>query len=425
MDLNPGRPAKGLSDDALRDATARAALAYFWDFAHPDSGMARERSAGAFGYDTNRIVTSGGSGFGIMALVVGAARGWLERDAVAGRIARIAAFLEQAETHHGIFPHFLDGSTGATVPFSPTDDGGDLVETSFLMAGLLTARQAFADRADITGPVTRLWEAADWTAHVRELVHPGDHGLMWHRSDRHPWTDKSLPIRGWNESLITFVLAAGSPTHPIDPAIYHRSWAKAEEFRNGRDYHGIRLPLGPELGGPLFLAHYSFLGLDPRGLADDYADYGEQVRAHALVNRAHCIANPGGFAGYGPACWGLTASDSTVGYAAHSPTNDIGVVTPTGAVASMPFVPVEAMAALRHFVDDRGETLWGPYGLADAFEPGGDWVAPGSLAIDQGPIVIMLENHRSGLIWDLFMAVPEVRTGLARLGFRSPRLPVA
>ena len=419
--LNPGRPPQGLSDDALRDATARAALAYFWDFAHPVSGMARERSAGSFGYDIDRIVTSGGSGFGIMALIVGAARGWLERDRVADRIATIAAFLERAETHHGIFPHFMDGATGATIPFSPTDDGGDLVETSFLMAGLLTARQAFPDRSDITAPVTRLWEAANWAAHVR----PGDHGLMWHRSDRHPWTPQSLPIRGWNESLITFVLAAGSPTHPIDPAIYHASWAKAEEFRNGREYHGIRLPLGPDLGGPLFLAHYSFLGLDPRGLTDDHADYGEQVRAHALVNRAHCIANPGGFAGYGPACWGLTASDSTVGYVAHSPTNDIGVITPTGAVASMPFVPEEAMAALRHFVDDRGAALWGPYGLADAFAPGTDWVAPGSLAIDQGPIVIMLENHRSGLIWDLSMSVPDVQTGLARLGFSSPRLRVA
>ena len=418
--LNPGRPAPGLSDDDLRDAVARAALAYFWDFAHPHSGMARERSAGAFGYDTSQIVTSGGSGFGIMALVVGAARGWLDRDEVAERLVRILAFLERAETHDGIFPHFMDGTSGKTVPFSPTDDGGDLVETSFLIAGLLTARQAFQDREDIVAPVNRLWRAADWAAHVREE----DRGLMWHRSARHPWTAKSLPIRGWNESLITFVLAVSSPTHPIDPAIYHESWAAAEEFANGREYHGIRLPLGPDMGGPLFLAHYSFLGLDPRGLADDHADYGEQVRAHALVNRAHCIANPGGFAGYGPNCWGLTASDSTVGYSAHSPTNDIGVVTPTAAVASMPFVPEEAMAALRHFVDDRGETLWGPFGLADAFTPDGAWVAPGTLAIDQGPIVVMLENHRSGLIWDLFMSVPEVQTGLFKLGFSSPRLPL-
>ncbi|WP_075220339.1 glucoamylase family protein [Acuticoccus yangtzensis] len=419
--LNPGRPAKGLPDAELRDATARAALAYFWDFAHPDSGMARERSAGSFGYDAAQVVTSGGSGFGIMALIVGAERGWLPRAAVADRIAKIAAFLERADKHRGIFPHFMDGTTGKTVPFSPTDDGGDLVETSFLMAGLLAARQAFPEREDIVMPVNRLWRAADWAAHVRAE----DGGLMWHRSEAHPWQPTSLPIRGWNESLITFVLAAGSPTHPIAPAIYHQSWAKAEEFVNGRDYDGIRLPLGPEKGGPLFLAHYSFLGIDPRGLKDDYADYGEQVRAHALVNRAHCIANPGGFDGYGPACWGLTASDSTVGYSAHSPTNDIGVITPTGAVASMPFVPEEAMAALRHFVDDRGDALWGPFGLADAFAPGSDWVAPGTLAIDQGPIVVMLENYRSGLMWDLLMSASEVRAGLTRLGFTSPRLASA
>ncbi|RAI04442.1 beta-glucosidase [Acuticoccus sediminis] len=383
--------------------------------------MARERSAGSFGYDTSAIVTTGGTGFGIMALIVGAAREWLPRDAVADRIARIAAFLEGAEAHHGIFPHFMDGATGATVPFTPTDDGGDLVETAFLMAGLLTARQAFPDRDDIVDPVNRLYRAADWAAHVRET----DHGLMWHRSDHHPWTPKSLPIRGWNECLITFVLAAGSPTHPIDPAIYHDSWARAEQFRNGHSYYGVRLPLGPELGGPLFMAQYSFLGLDPNDLTDEYADYGEQVRAHALVNRAHCIANPGGFEGYGPNCWGLTASDSTIGYSAHSPTNDIGVITPTAAVASMPYVPAESTAALRHFVDDLGDRLWGPYGLVDAFEPGGDWIAPGTLAIDQAPIVVMLENYRSRLIWDLFMSAPEVQTGLVRLGFHSPRLPVA
>lgn len=418
--LNPGRPATGLSDTALLDAVSRAAVSYFWDFAHPVSGMARERSAGAFGYDVERVVTTGGTGFGIMALLVAAARGWLPRDAVADRIARIAGFLDRAERHAGVFPHFIDGETGATIPFSPTDDGGDLPETSFLMAGLLTARQAFAEREDVAAPIDRLWRAVDWAAHVRAE----DAGLMWHRSEHHPWTSKSLPIRGWNECLMTHVLAAGSPTHPVAPSTYHGSWAEAEEFRNGRTYHGIRLPLGSQMGGPLFLAHYSFLGLDPNGLVDTYADYGEQVRAHVRVNRAHCLANPGGHAGYGPPCWGLTASDSPGGYAAHSPTNDLGVISPTAAVSSMPYEPAAAMEALRHFIDDRGDALWGRFGLADAFAPGTGWVAPATLAIDQGPIVVMIENHRSGLIWDLFMAVPEVQVGLARLGFTSPRLTV-
>ena len=221
------------------------------------------------------------------------------------------------------------------------------------------------------------------------------------------------------------MLAAGAGENAIAPEIYHRCWAGAEQFRNGESYYGIPLPLGPPMGGPLFLAHYSFLGIDPNGLVDRYADYGEEVRAHAAINRAHCIANPHGHAGYGPACWGLTASDSPGGYSAHSPTNDLGVITPTAAVASLPYLPEASMAALRHFVEDRGETLWGPFGLVDAFHPGTGWVAPGTLAIDQGPIVVMIENHRSGLLWDLLMRAPEVRDGLARLGFTSARLLVA
>ena len=276
---------------------------------------------------------------------------------------------------------------------------------------------------DIAERVGLLWRRVRWSAHLRRP----DGGLMWHRSVRHPWTPQSLPIRGWNECLIAFVLAVGADEHGIPPEVYHHSWAAAEEFINGNAYYGITLPLGPPMGGPMFLSHYSFLGLDPNGLVDRYADYGAQVRAHAAINHAHAVENPGGHAGYGPHCWGFTASDSPGGYAAHSPTNDLGVISPTAAVASFPFAPAAAMAALRHFVEDRGAALWGPYGLADAFVPGGSWVAPGTLAIDQAPIVVMIENHRTGLVWDLLMRAPEVRQGLERLGFSSPRLapPVA
>ena len=416
--LNPGLPPKGLSDDALLDAVSRAALDYFWSFAHPVSGMARERSGGAFGYDTSATCTTGGTGFGIMALIVGAARGWLVQDEVVARIAKIVAFLDRAERHRGVFPHFLHGETGATIPFSPQDDGGDLVETSFLIAGLLTARQAFPQEAALVAAIDRIWRSVEWSAHLR----PEDGALMWHWSERHPWTATSLPIRGWNECLITYVLATASPTHPIPVKAYHECWAKGDQFATGYECHGVRVPLGPKGGGPMFLSHYSFLGLDPNGLVDRYADYGEQVRAHARLNRAHCIANPHGYAGYGPACWGLTASDSTVGYAAHSPREDLGVISPTAAVASLPFSPEASMRALRHFVEDRGEALWGAFGLADAFSPGTGWIAPATLAIDQGPIVVMIENYRTGLIWRHFMSAPEIRLALDRLGFRSPRL---
>jgi hypothetical protein len=411
----------GLSDDALLDLVQRRTLAYFWDFAHPVSGLARERSNPVAGYDYRETVTSGGSGFGVMALLAGAARGVLPRPAVRERISRMVEFLGRAERHHGVFPHFLHGSTGAAIPFSAQDDGGDLVETAFLIAGLLCARQYFAGadaaEAGLRAAIEALWRAVEWAWHRRD----GRDVLYWHWSPRHGWA-MDHRIAGWNECLLAYVLAAASPSHPVPPEVYHRGWTASPTFRNGHRYHGIGLPLGPSLGGPLFFAHYSFLGLDPRGLRDRYADYWAQNRAHSLINRAHCLANPGGFAGYGAECWGLTACDGDAGYGAFCPENDRGVIAPTAALSSMPYTPAESLAALRHFYEGRGGALWGRHGFVDAFNPTSGWVADSNLAIDQGPIVVMIENHRSALLWDLFMACPEVRAGLRRLGFASPRL---
>lgn len=411
----------GLSDDALLDLVQWQTLAYFWDFGHPASGMARERSNPVAGYDYQETVCTGGTGFGVMAMLAGAARGFLPRTEVRARIQRIAGFLDRAESWHGVFPHFLNGSTGAAIPFSERDDGGDLVETSFLMMGLLCARQYFADsvseEAALRVAVERLWGAVEWDWHARG----GVDALTWHWSPRHGWA-MGLLVTGWNECLVTYVLAAGSPSHPVSPATYHRGWTGGPAFRNGHMYHGIALPLGPPFGGPLFLSQYSFLGLDPRGLRDRYADYWTQNCAHTRINRAHCIANPHGFAGYGPRCWGLSACDGDGGYDAFCPENDRGVIAPTAALSAMPYAPRESMEALRHFYVDRGGEIWGRHGFVDAFTPSRKWVAESNLAIDQGPIVVMIENHRSALLWDLFMSCPEVRSGLRRLDFESPHL---
>lgn len=400
-----------LSDDALLDRVQRQTLRYFWEFGHPASGMARERSNPVPGYDFRDTVTTGGTGFGIMAMIAGASRGFLPREDVRKRVAQIVDFLARAERHHGVFPHFLHGGSGATIPFSSQDDGGDLVESAFLMVGLLTARQFFSDDTRLGAAIDQLWHTVEWDWYTR-----GESVLYWHWSPRHDWA-MNHAIRGWNECLIAYVLAAASPTHRIAPAVYHRGWTDSPVFRNGKTYYGVALPLGPPQGGPLFFAHYSFLGLDPRGLSDRYADYWSQNRAHALINRAHCIANPHKFAGYGPNCWGLTACDGDRGYNAFAPDNDHGVIAPTAALASMPYTPAESMAALRHFHDDMGERLWRDRGFADAFNDSAGWVADSHLAIDQGPIVAMIENHRSGLLWRLFMSCAEVGTGLQRLGF--------
>ena len=411
-----GGVSRGLDDAALLDRIAQATATYFTDWSHPASGMARERSAGAFGYDVEDTVTTGGTGFGIMAQIVSAERGWRRRRDIFDRVERIVRFLERADRFDGVFPHFLSGATGRALPFMAGDDGGDLVETAFLMTGLLAAAEYFTEAPEIGTRIAQLYRTVNWAAHLRN----GD--LMWHRHPGRDWPANALPIRGWNEAMPVFVLAAGSPTHPVPAEVYHQSWAAAPAFRNGRRYAGVRLPLGPDWGGPLFLSQYPFLGLDPRGLSDRYADYGEQARAHALVNRAHCIANPHGWRGLGADCWGLTASDDPSGYVAHSPTEDTGVITPTAALGSLPFAPDEAMPAVRHFHDDLGGRIWGEAGFVDAFSLHHDWVAESRLAIDQAPIVVSLENHRSGLIWRLVMARPEIRAGLSALEFRSPYL---
>lgn len=403
--------------DALLEQVQQHTFRYFWDFAHPVSGMARER-----GHRTKEpgpeVVTTGGTGFGIMAIITAAERKWITREEALLHFLKITGFLQTADRYHGIFPHWLHGATGRTIPFSPKDDGGDVVETSYLMKGLLCARQYFSGggrEEELRENINILWQAADWSWHTRG----GLDLLYWHWSPNYGW-DMNHEIRGWNECLITYVIAASSPHHGIGAGPYHECWAKSDHFRNGRTYYGIRLPLGFNYGGPLFFAHYSFLGLDPRGLRDRYADYWEQNKNHTLINRAHCIQNPHRFKNYGPLCWGLTASDSPSGYHAHAPDNDLGVITPSAALSSFPYTPAYSLQALEYFFRHVGERIWSEYGFTDAFSEEQKWYADSYLAIDQAPIVIMMENYRSGLLWRLFMSCPEIQAGLRRLGFESP-----
>jgi hypothetical protein len=409
-----------LDDAALLDLVQRQTFRYFWDFSHPVSGLARERSNSAFGYG-QEVVTTGGSGFGAMAIVTAAERGWISRRDAVSHLLKAVRFLGKANSYHGVFPHFLDGATGRTIPFSRKDDGGDIVETSFLMAGLLCARQYFAateaHETELRNRINGLWSGVEWSWHTRGKPNV----LYWHWSPNNDWSINH-EIRGWNECLITYVLAASSPRYPISADVYHRGWAQGRDFRNGRTFYGTELPLGPDYGGPLFFAHYSFMGLDPRGLRDGFADYWEQNVRHVLINREHCMRNPRNYKGYGADCWGLTASDSYEGYNAHAPNNDLGVIAPTAALSSFPYTPAHSMQALRHLYHRLGDRIWGDYGFKDSFSESKNWYAESYLAIDQGPIIGMIENHRSGLLWRLFMSCPEVRHGLKKLGFESPHL---
>jgi hypothetical protein len=411
---------KNLPDSALLELVQKQTFRYFWDFAHPVSGLTRERSNISYDYG-HEVVTTGGSGFGIMAIIVAANRKWITRDQAVEHLLTTVKFLSKADSYHGIFPHWLNGETGHTIPFSRKDDGADLVETAYLFEGLLSARQYFnagnPKETELRDRINILWEEAQWNWHTRG----GMDLLYWHWSPNNDWA-MNFEIRGWNECLITYILAASSPRYPISPQVYHNCWAQSNHFINGKDYYGIKAPLGFDYVGPLFFAHYSFLGLDPHGLKDRYADYWEQNVNHTLINYRHCVNNPKKFKGYGPDCWGLTASDTYDGYNAHSPDNDLGTITPSAALSSFPYTPEYSMQALKHFYYNLGDRLWSEYGFIDAFNETRNWYAVSHLAIDQGPIVVMIENYRTGLLWKLFMSCPEIKNGLKILGFESPYL---
>ncbi|MDM0108571.1 glucoamylase family protein [Variovorax sp. J22R24] len=418
------RALAALPDEALIEAVQRQTFRYFWDGADAASGLALDRRTlvGLTGEDrADDRVAIGGSGFGVMALIVAVERGWVTRDAALDRLQRMLDALLRARRYHGAFPHFMDGASGATIPMSPKDDAGDLVETSFLVMGLLCARQYFsedtASERRLRSHITTLWHDVEWNW----FTQGGRDVLFWHWSPNHGWA-MNHEVRGWDECLITYLLAAAAPRHAIDPRVYHRGYAAGRGFVNGRSYYGIELPLGMPYGGPLFFTHYSFCGLDPHGLKDRYADYWDLNCRHLRINRAHCVANPNGHRGYGESCWGLTASDDPDGYLAHAPDVDNGTISPTAALASLPYAPDEVMRVVRHFLTVHGERLWRDYGFVDAFCEQRGWFAETFLAIDQGPIVVMMENHRTGLLWKLFMSVPEVQAGLRALDFSSPHL---
>jgi hypothetical protein len=397
------------SDDALLDMVQRYTFRYFWEFGHPVSGMARERNS------SGDLVTSGGTGFGIMAVLVAIERGFITRQEGLERLLTITGFLENADRFHGVFPHWMNGVTGNVIPFSQFDDGGDLVETAFLMQGLLCARQFFqennAEEIALREKITGLWEAVEWDFYRKN----GSNKLYWHWSPNYEW-QMNFQVRGYNEALIVYLLAIASPTHPVPASLWQTGWAQPG-YVNGQDFYGYELAVGPNRGGPLFFAHYSYLGFDPRGIKDAYANYYLHNKHHSLVNRAYCMDNPGNYEGYSADCWGLTASDDPFGYLAHEPNNDNGTISPTAALSSMPYTPAESMAALKHFYRVRGEKLWGSMGFYDAFNLSEDWYATSTLAIDQGPIICMIENYRSGLLWNLFMADPAIQPALDSIGF--------
>jgi len=418
--IDPANKFPVISDHALLDTVQKRTFKYFWEYGHPVSGLARDKT------NTTDLddCSIGGTGFGILCVPVAVSRNFITRSEGLARMQKIVDFLKvKAKTFHGAFPHRMNGTTGEVIVWSPKDDGADLVETSFLMMGLLTARQYF-DGTDLHEVALRsdinvLFDNVEWTWFKKE----NQNALYWLWSPIHNW-DASFMVRGWNETLITYLLAASSTTNTISKEVYDNGFANKGGLKNGQPYYGFTLPLGSAFGGPLFLSQYSFLCVKPTGLADAYANYEIQTKNHTLINRAYCIENPKGYFGYTDSCWGLTASSTNIGYTPLSPTNDLGVIAPTAALSSFAFTPNESMAALKYYYYRLGNYLWKDYGFADAFNLNTNpvWVGPQELVYNQLPIMIAIENHRSGLIWDLFVSCPEIKAGMRKLGFTAPYL---
>ena len=410
-----------ISEDSLLTLIQHRTFQYFQDGAEPVSGMACERihTDGDYPENDKSVVTTGGSGFGVMAILVGIERGFISRDAGIKHLDQIAGFLEKADRFHGAWPHWMFGETGKVKPFGDNDDGGDIVETAYMVQGLICAKNYLKQDSPVekalAGKLAKLCNEVEWSWYQN-----GKPALYWHWSPTHNW-EMNFAIEGYNECLIAYVLGASSPTFPLSPDAYHQCWARNGEIIGETSKYGYILKLkhngASEYGGPLFWAHYSYLGLDPRNLKDEYASYWDENRNQVLIDYEYCVENPKKFKGYGPNCWGLTASYSVKGYSAHMPSNDPGVISPTAALSSFPYTPEESMHAARYFYTKLGNKLWGPYGFYDAFSETENWFPKRYLAIDQGPIVVMIENYRSQLLWKLFMKDKDVQNGLTKLGF--------
>lgn len=420
-----GTPGPGeISDDSLLTLVQNRTFRYFWDGAEPNSGMARERIHidGVYPENDMNVVTSGGTGFGLMAILTGMKRGFIIRQEGVARFRKIVSFLQGADRFHGAWPHWIYGETGKVKPFSPKDNGADIVETAYLIQGLLAVRQYLKDgnptERELAAEIDKLWREVEWNWFTKG----GEHVIYWHWSPDNGW-EMNFTVQGYNECLILYVLAASSPTFPVGAEAYHEGWARNGGIVGNTEKYGYKLVLkhngAEEYGGPLFWSHYSYLGLDPRNLKDRYADYMEHNRNHTLINREWCSLNPLNYQGYSDSCWGLTASYSVNGYSAHAPgkTTDLGVISPTAAISSIVYTPEQSVNAIRCFYHHYGDKLWGEYGFYDAFSVKDNWYPERYLAIDQGPEVVMIENYRSGLLWKLFMSCPEVQEGLKKLGF--------
>jgi hypothetical protein len=396
---------------AVMDEWQRKNFSFFFEGAS-STGMALE------GNDRGDVITIGGSGFGVMAIIVGTERSWITREQSTTQMQKIVRFLGKAERFKGAWSHWYNPD-GTAHPFGDQEKTGDLIETAFMMAGLLAAGEYYtgtsAVEKEIRDSVASFWKTIDWRFYAGT-----DNALNWlYYSHENRLT---MHIKGWNEGLISYILALGAP-EPMNISydVYNNGWLSGGAIlnRTGK-FYGYDLPLGENYGGPMFFAHYSFLGLNPNLMEDNYANYWKQNVGHTMINRHYCVyAAPKTFK-YGETDWGLTAcygGRPPWGYLARSPLNDDGVIAPTAALGSYPYTPFYSTQVLFRLAEYS--LVHGTYGFADAYSPETSTSEKKHLAIDQGPIVVMMENYRSGLIWNLLMKNADIQKGLALAGMKA------
>lgn len=393
------------------DTWQQKTFSFFYEGACPTTGMAYE------GTERGNILTTGGSGFGLMALIVGCERNWISRNDAAKQIQKIVRFLGSAERFKGVWSHWYTPD-GKSAPFGDQVKTGDIVETGFLTAGLLTVSEYFTSdnviEKEIRDSVASFWKTINWRHYTNNQ---NVLKWLWHSQENR----FDLDVQGWNEAWITYLLALAAPEpHNISENVYDNGWKQNNAiYYPYREFYGYKLPLGEEYGGPLFFSHYSFLGLDPRKIEDEHVNYWHQNTAHTLINRHYCIEKAPANFKYDEKNWGLTACYGVSGleYKARSPLNDDGVIAPTAALSAYPYTPFYSTQVLLHLAAQ--DFVAGKYGFADAYFPATNEAEKNNLAIDQGPIVVMVENYRSGLIWKLLMNNSHIRQGLSKAGVKE------
>jgi hypothetical protein len=397
------------TDTALLDQIQRRAVAFFWQETDPDTGLVKDR-AGNFQPDSYTVSSTAAVGFGLAALAIGEHHGWLTYEQAYQRTLTTMRFLYDEMPHeHGFYFHFVDLRTGQRVWNSEVSS----VDTTWLLAGVLLAGEYFSG-TEIEVLADQIYRRVDFEWMLTDGgERPGELLL------NHGWTPEGgfLPYRWdtYSELMLLYLLAIGSPTHPISPESWE-AWARPQGTYAGYTTFAQ---------GPLFTHQFSQAWIDFRDRRDRLGyDYFQSSINATLANRQFCIDNSDQYQTYDQHVWGLTASDGPSGYQAYGapPGNAIhdGTVAPAAPAGSIVFTPELSLAALQTIRGRYGDQTWGRYGFSDAFNVDRDWWDQDVIGINLGITLLMIENYRSGLVWQVFERNESIQQALEMVGLTNP-----